>query len=172
MQKRVVLGRIVGAFGVGGWVKVESFTDPLDNILNYPVWQLGRRGEWQSRKHLDARITAKGVQARIERIDDRTEADLWRGTEIAVDRDELPPTEPGEFYWNDLIGLRAIALDGSELGEIVEIRSAPAHPLLLIRGERVGDKPGLEHWVPLVSERLKSVDLANGSATIDWLADW
>ncbi|MBC7983230.1 MAG: 16S rRNA processing protein RimM [Candidatus Obscuribacterales bacterium] len=172
MQKRVVLGRIVGAFGIGGWVKVQSFTDPADNILNYPAWQLDRRGEWQTRKHLEGRVTAKGVQVRIEGIDDRTEAEKWRGTDIAIERSELPPVTAGEFYWVDLLGLAVFAPNGAALGKVFEIRDTPAHPMLVIRSAVEPGKPPVEHWVPLVPERLKSVDLEGGRVVVDWSPDW
>jgi 16S rRNA processing protein RimM len=84
-DRKVVLGKIVGAFGVLGWVKVESYTDPIDNILDYPVWQLsdgtgldsnGSDGNgWKPSKLLNGRVTAKGVQAQLASIADRTVAE-------------------------------------------------------------------------------------------------
>jgi 16S rRNA processing protein RimM len=172
-HKLVVLGRIVGAFGIAGWVKVESFTDPIDNILKYPVWHLTLRGQVLTRKHLEGRVTAKGVQVRIEGIADRTEAERWRGAEIAVARSELPALEPGECYWEDLIGLQAFAPNGALLGQIIEVRDSPAHPVLLIRGEAVEvGKATAEHWVPLVPQYLKSVDLERRVVTLEWYPDW
>jgi len=172
----VVLGRIVGAFGVGGWVKVESFTEPPQNILRYPSWRLTLKGQAHTRKHLEGRVTAKGVQVRIEGIADRTEAERWRGAEIEVARGELPPLKSGEYYWDDLIGLQARSPDGAMLGKIVEIRATPAHPVLLIRGEaEQSAKPTVrqvEHWVPLAPGFLKSVDIEQRVATLEWYPDW
>lgn len=172
IEKVVVLGRIVGAFGVGGWVKVESFTEPPQNILRYPVWQLAFNGATQTRKHLEGRVTAKGVQVRIEGIADRTEAERWRGAEIGVARSELPPLKKGEYYWDDLIGLQARSPDGVVLGNIVDIRAMPAHPVLLIRGQAGPSAKPVEHWVPLAPQFLKSVDLEQRVATLEWYPDW
>jgi 16S rRNA processing protein RimM len=171
-NKVVVLGRIVGAFGIGGWVKVESFTEPPQNILRYPMWQLTLKGQSHTRKHLEGRMTAKGVQVRIEGVADRTDAELWRGAEIGVARSELPTLKAGEYYWDDLIGLQAHSPNGEVLGNIVDIRATPAHPVLLIRGEAAEAGKPVEYWVPLAPQYLKSVDLKQRTATLEWYRDW
>jgi 16S rRNA processing protein RimM len=185
--QRVVLGRIVGAFGIGGWLKVHSFTDPPANILRYSTWHVQLRGETKAVKPLQGRMTAKGVQVRFDEVSDRTIAEQWTGAEIVVDRSDLPPPPPGQYYWTDLVGLKALALDGQELGTIVEIRELPAHPLLVIRPRQISEhsdgqtsQPSAskaagnrdDFLVPLVPQRLKAVDLQSGVATVDWSLDW
>jgi 16S rRNA processing protein RimM len=170
VDRKVVLGKIVGAFGVQGWVKIESYTDPIDNILDYPVWQLSNGEGWKPSKLLTGRVTAKGVQAQLESIADRTIAERSRGVLIAVARSELPPPEAGQYYWDDLLGLEAYSPEGELLGRIEDIRATAAHALLLIAGLNGGKR--VEHFVPLVSERLLSVDLSAKRATVDWDSSW
>jgi 16S rRNA processing protein RimM len=170
VDRKVVLGKIVGAFGVLGWIKVESYTDPPDNILDYPVWQLSDGAGWKPAKLLDGRMTSKGVQAQLDSIPDRTVAERSRGILIAIARSELPKLKAGQYYWDDLLGLDAYSPAGELLGVITDIRAAPAHALLLIAGEHEGKK--VEHWVPLVNERLLNVDLAARRATVDWDSSW
>jgi 16S rRNA processing protein RimM len=174
-DRKVVLGKIVGAFGVLGWVKVESYTDPIDNILDYPVWLLsdgnGSDGNgWKPSKVLNGRVTSKGVQAQLASIADRTVAEQSRGILIAVARSELPKTQAGQYYWDDLIGLEVVSPEGESLGRIEEIRETAAHALLMIVGLRDGKR--VEHLVPLVSERLLKVDLSAQRATVDWDSTW
>lgn len=168
--RKVVLGRIVGAFGIGGWLKIESYTDPPGNILNYSMWQVGQQDAWRTVKQIGGRVTAKGVQAALENISDRTAAERLRGELIAVDRDELPAPKAGEYYWDDLLGLDAYSPSGERLGRIDAIRAMPAHPLLAIVGQRDGKR--VEHLVPLVKQRLLTVDLDARRATVDWESDW
>ena len=168
--RKVVLGRIVGAFGIGGWLKIESYTDPPGNILKYAMWQLGQQSAWRAVKQIGGRVTAKGVQAELENISDRTAAERLRGELIAVDRDELPAPKAGEYYWDDLVGLDAYSPSGECLGRIDAIRAMPAHPLLAIVGQRHGKR--VEHLVPLVKQRLLAVDLGARRATVDWESDW
>jgi 16S rRNA processing protein RimM len=170
LGRKVVLGKIVGAFGVQGWVKVESYTDPIDNILDYPVWQLSDGEGWKPSKLLTGRVTSKGVQAQLESIADRTVAERSRGILIAVARSELPKPQAGQYYWDDLVGLDAYSPAGELLGRIEDIRATAAHALLLIVGLHDGKR--VEHLVPLVSERLQQVDLAAGRATVDWDSSW
>lgn len=168
--RKVVLGKIVGAFGVGGWLKIESYTDPPGNILKYPVWLVGHEGAWRSVKQIGGRVTAKGVQARVEDVRERTAAERMRSELIAVERSELPALQAGEYYWDDLLGLDAFSPSGERLGRIDDIRASPAHALLLIVGERGGKR--VEHLVPLVKQRLLAVDLHARRATVDWENDW
>ncbi len=176
-ERIVVLGRIGGAFGVAGWVKVQSYTDPPGNLLKYPVWLLrstagGARGEgeWTASRCLQGRAVPQGVQAQLEGVTSREHAADLRGTEIGVRRSELPSLGPGEYYWDDLIGLEVRAIEGESLGEVVEILATPAHPLLRIV-ESSGKKVK-ECLVPLVRERIKAVDFAKRCMTVDWQRQW
>jgi 16S rRNA processing protein RimM len=175
-ERIVVLGRIGGAFGVAGWVKVQSFTDPPANLLKYPVWLL--RGaktatggqDWREKRCLEGREVSQGLQVRIEGVATREQAAELSGTEIGVRRSEMPVLRAGEYYWDDLIGLNAVTPEGASLGRVVEIRAMPAHPLLRIVGK--SSKLQDEILVPLVRERIKAVDLPAGRVTVDWHPDW
>jgi 16S rRNA processing protein RimM len=163
--RRVVLGQVGGAFGVQGWVRIQSYTDPPGNILDYGRWQLGRAGEWHEVEVEDGKVTAKGVLAKLAGVATPEEARLATGSQIAVEREELPAPAPGEYYWSDLEGLQAFGRDDELLGRIEEFRATPAGPVVVIRGER-------QHWVPFVKERIVAVDLDAGRVVLDWAGDW
>lgn len=161
----VVLGRIGGTFGVQGWVRIASYTDPPENILDYGRWYLGRAGQRHPVEVEDARMTGKGVQAKLAGIDTPEAARVHVGVEIAVRRSELPPTAPGEYYWSDLEGLEALTPGGESLGRVDHFRTTPAGDVAVIRGAR-------EHWIPFVKDRIVKVDLDAGSIVFDWGVDW
>jgi 16S rRNA processing protein RimM len=165
VSRRVVLGQVGGAFGVQGWVRIQSYTDPPTNILKFGRWQLGRAGQWREVEVEDGKMTAKGVLAKLAGVETPEEARLVTGSEIAVERDQLPAAAPGEYYWSDLEGLAAFGQNGQSLGRIEEFRATPAGTVVVIRGER-------QHWVPFVKERIVSVDLDAGRVVFDWAADW
>ena len=165
MSRRVVLGQVGGAFGVQGWVRIQSYTDPPANILKYERWQLGRAGQWREVEVEDGKVTAKGVLAKLVGVETPEDARLATGSEIAVTREELPKPAPGEYYWSDLEGLAAFGQNVQPLGRIEEFRATPAGTVVVIRGER-------QHWVPFVKERIVSVDLDAGRVVLDWDADW
>jgi 16S rRNA processing protein RimM len=161
----VVLGRIAGTFGVKGWVKIKSYTEPLDNILDYDVLQLGRTGQWVAIRIQEGRVTDKGVLVKLEGLESPEEARLKVGLELGVWRSEMPAPAPGEYYWSDLEGLEAFCVSGERLGRIDHFRSTPAGTVVVIRGEQ-------EHWVPFVKDRIVKVELDVGRIVVDWSPDW
>jgi 16S rRNA processing protein RimM len=161
----VVLGKIGSPFGVQGWVRITSYTDPPDNILDYDRWYLRRAGQWAEVEVEDGRMTAKGVQAKLAGVESPEEARLQVGVEIAVPRSELPPTAPGEYYWSDLEGLEALTPSGELLGHVDHFRSTPGGAIAVIRGAK-------EHWIPFVKDRIVKVDLDAGRIVFDWGVDW
>jgi 16S rRNA processing protein RimM len=173
VDRIVIVGRIGGAFGVAGWVKVGSYTVPPENLLHYRVWRLlsaRNKDDWTAAHATQGRVAGNVLHVKLEGIETREQAAALCGFEIGIRRDELPQLPEGEYYWDDLIGLDASSLDGERLGEIVEVRAAPAHPLLRVIDKNAGKT--IERWVPLVRERIKSVDLTAGRAVLDWQRDW
>ena len=158
----VPLGRISGVFGVHGWLKVHSDTEPRDNILRYSPWHLQRNGDWESRKLLDGRRQGKGLVARLRGCEDRDQAAALMGCLIAVPRDRLPVLDPGEYYWSDLEGLRVVTTAGVELGRVSHLFATGANDVLVVRGER-------ERLLPYVWDRvILEVDLEADLVRVDW----
>lgn len=161
----LVLGQITGLFGVRGWIKVFSYTEPREAVLNYKSWLLSRQGEWQAATVAEGKRHGKGVIARIEGFDDRDLAATLIGTEIGVPRDELPEPEDGHYYWSDLEGLRVVNRDGTEFGELAYLLETGAHDVMVIKGEE-------ERLIPFVKDEVViDVDLAAGVITVDWQWD-
>jgi 16S rRNA processing protein RimM len=161
----VVLGTIAGTFGVKGWVKIKSYTEPVENILDYEAWQLGRAGQWAPVIVEDARVTDKGVLAKLEGFETPEEARLKVGLEIGVWRSQMPPPEPGEYYLSDLEGIEAFSPDGERLGRVDHFRSTPGGTVVIVKGEQ-------EHWIPFVKDRIVKVELDAKRVVLDWSADW
>ena len=154
-ERTVVLGRFGAPFGVQGWVKLESFTEPPEQVLDYAALRAGTSGgeiivrEWK-------RVGRGRLAVRVEGVESRDAAVGLRGVELWVRREDLPPAAPGEYYFADLIGLTAVNRGGDALGQVAEILELPAHPVLVLRGER-------ERLVPLVRERLiRSISMLAG----------
>jgi 16S rRNA processing protein RimM len=155
------VGRIVGVFGIKGWLKVESFTEPVEGILDYAVWHLDRPGVAGTWRVLAGRRQGRQVVASLEQVEDRDEAQRFVGAGIAVEREQLPPLRPREYYRADLIGLRVFNTRGFEFGRIVHFVDGPAYPLMVVRGAK-------EHWLPATSQQLRRVDLTSGEVLVDW----
>ena len=160
----VVLGRISGLFGVKGWVKVYSYTEPREAVLEYRRWLLSGKDGWREATVAEGQRHGKTIIARIEGFDDRDQAASLVGSNIAVPRDELPETDSGHYYWSDLEGLRVVRRDGSELGRVDYLLETGANDVMVVKGER-------ETLIPFVMETvIVDVDLTEGVITVDW--DW
>ncbi len=151
-------------FGVRGWIRVRSFTEPPEELLRLASWSL-RLGtaERCERRLLEGRRHGRSLVARLEGVEDRAAAAALAGAAIEVARDALPPPGERQFYQADLIGLAVRNLEGVELGKVLYFVEAPASPVMVVRGER-------EHWVPATPRHLRSVDLAAGKIVVDWPA--
>ncbi|HEX2082505.1 MAG TPA: ribosome maturation factor RimM [Xanthomonadaceae bacterium] len=166
-DRRVLIGRIHGAFGVRGEVKLESFTDPRNGVFRYQPWTL-RDAQGRERELAGARgrETAKGIVAQLPDVADRDAAEALRGTEVWVPRSALPPPKEGEYYWVDLEGLRVVNVEGIEFGTVSHLFSTGANDVLVVQGER-------ERMLPFVQpDVIRSVDFETDTITVDWDADF
>jgi 16S rRNA processing protein RimM len=162
----VVLGRINGLYGVRGWVKIYSYTEPRDNILSYTPWLVHYQGQWREMRLVEGRTQGKGVVAHIQGFDDRDLAATLIGSEIAISRTQLPPSAPDEYYWADLEGCRVVTAGGIELGTVSGLFETGANDVMVVKGER-------EHLLPFVQpDVVRRVDLDGRLIEVDWDPDF
>jgi 16S rRNA processing protein RimM len=165
-HEMVVMGRVSGLFGVRGWVKVYSYTEPRAGILDYSPWFIKRAGEWEMHEVQGGHPQGKGVVAQLRDFADRDQAAQLLGCDIAVRRDQLPPLTGGEYYWSDLEGLKVENLDGVELGRISHLFETGANDVIVVQGERV-------HLIPYTwGDAVRKVDLEKGLMIVDWDPDF
>jgi 16S rRNA processing protein RimM len=158
----VVLGRIVGLFGVRGWIKVFSYTEPREAVLQYKGWMLGKKEQWQPAKVVEGKRHGKSVIARLEGVEDREAAEALVGKDIRVSKESLPQPEEGQYYWSDLIGLKVVHRDGTDLGKIDYMLETGANDVMVLKGEK-------ERLIPFVMDKVViNVDLAAGQVDVDW----
>jgi len=169
----VVLGRVLGAFGIHGWIKVKPFTETPDGLLSQAVWVLNQSGATRIAQVEQARSHGAFVLAQLKGVADRGGAEALRGADVTVERDQLPEPGTGEYYWSDLIGLAVRNVSGVELGRVTGLIAAPAHDVLRVAPARTDERVQEgERLIPFVEPILRQVDLAGGSVTVDWEADY
>jgi 16S rRNA processing protein RimM len=161
----VVMGRVVAPFAVKGWIRVQPFTQLPANLLDYPVWWLGREGDWTSRALEEGAVHGKSVVAKLAGCDEREAATALQGLEVAVPRSQLPRSEPGEYYWSDLLGLAVRNLQGETLGRVERLLETGANQVLVVRGDR-------ERLIPFVAACVVAVDQAQREIVVDWGLDF
>ena len=164
--RRVPIGRVSGAHGVRGWLKVRSATEPPSRILEYRPWQLGRGGDWKSFDVLGGRPHGAAFVAQLAGLEDRESAQRLAGADIAVCRAQLPALAPDEYYWCDLVGLEVEDANGSPLGRVRRLMETGANDVMVVR------EGGAEVLIPFVPGRsVRRVDFEAGTIVVDWLAD-
>ncbi|MEY4685489.1 MAG: ribosome maturation factor RimM [Pseudomonadota bacterium] len=162
MSGNVLVGEIVAPFGVKGWVKVRSFTDPPANILKYVPWTLTQGEREQPVVVLEGRLQGTVVAARLEGVEDRDQAIALRGMKVTVPRGVFPRAPKGHYYWADLVGLRVYTVDAIDLGVVTGLLETGANDVLEVKGDR-------ERLIPFVmGPYVKEVDLDAGRITVDW----
>ena len=162
----VVVARIDGAYGVRGWLRVRSFTDPPENLIGYQPWHLwsGRNGDeaWRAMSVEGVVRHGEGFRCRFADVKDRDAAARWRGALVGVPETALPPTEADEYYWRDLIGLKVRTDAGVDLGRVEALMATGANDALVVRDGR------RERLIPFVAQVAREVDLARGVIVADW----
>ena len=162
----VVMGQIIGPFGIKGWVKIKTFTEAPDGLLDYPVWHLHTGQGWQEFAVNEAEYRNTGLVARLAGFDDRTASETLKGIEIGVPREALPEAKAGEHYWADLIGLDVVNQQNELLGRVKELLQTGANDVVLVEGG------GKERLIPYIESVIVGVDMERRRMVVDWGLDY
>lgn len=165
-SRSLVVGKVASPFGVRGWTKVVSYTDPRIGLLDYSQWELCQGREIKAVEVSGGREHGKFLVVKFEGIDDRDQVALLTNAEIKVERDQFPQAQEGTFYWADLVGLHVVTVDGVELGVIESMLETGANDVMVVKGDR-------ERLVPWIQpDVVTGVDLQRGRLTVDWDPDF
>ena len=163
-DKNVFIGKVSSPHGIKGWLKVISYTDPIENILSYKEWFV-TNGEGNKIFSIeDSRIQGKKIIVKLDGIEDRDSAEDLKNKEISVSRIELPKLEKNTFYWNDLLGLPVLDQKGNQVGKVDSLFETGSNDVLVIVNE---NKERI--LVPFIMEEvIRKVDLVKQFISINW----
>ena len=168
------IGRITGPYGINGWLKIHSYTEPMENFLSYGQWHLKRRGGFEPIEFDGGKRHGKGLVAHVKGVDDRTLAESFRGLTVAIPEDALPQLADGDFYWRDLEGLKVHCRNGEEqvlLGEVDYLIETGANDVLVVKS-CAGSVDQAERLIPyLPGDTVTRVDLEAGLIEVDWFIE-
>jgi 16S rRNA processing protein RimM len=156
----VLLGRINSAQGLRGEVRITSFTENPESIGAYGplIDQKGRSFTIDTLRVIKGSVLA----VKLAGVADRTAAEALKGTELYVEKSRLPEAAEDEWYYDDLVGLKANAPDGEEIGEIVAVLNYGAGDLLEIRLSGSGQTA----FVPFTQAAVPEVDVKAGRVVV------
>lgn len=168
------LGQIATVFGVKGWLKVQSYTEPRENLLQHKTWWLKTRHGVKSVEIDQGRPHGSHGQTLVVHIKGLDDCDLAREyskVTVAVERDQLPDLDDDEFYWHQLVGLQVISeYDGQnyDFGVVKKLIETGANDVLVVSASE-GSMDSRERLVPYVPEQfIKTIDLDAGLITVEW----
>jgi len=155
------MGRIVGAFGVQGWVKVKPYTGKPETLGGFASWLVGTAGEWREMALEGFEVHAKGPVARLAGCVDRAAAERLRGSEIAVPRQALGEAGEGELYQVDLVGFEVRGGGDRALGTVEGFFETAGASVMVVKGE-------IERLIPFIPDYVKAVDVAARRIAVEW----
>lgn len=163
----VVMGRVAGAQGIQGWIKIQPYTGEPDSLLDYRTWWLGDEKQgWRELGVLKSSLHGRSVIAQVMGCHDRNTAEKYKGLLIAIPRSRMPQPAEDEYYWADLIGLEVRNLEDQRLGVVDSLQDTGANQVLCVAGEEG------EILIPFIASAVKQVDLAGKVIRVDWQADY
>ncbi len=166
--QETVIGRITAVFGIKGWLKVYSYTDPLDGILDYRNWTAIFEGKRIPLEVEEGRRQGPGIVVKLKGIDDRNVAATYCGFDIVVPQSELPDLPEGEYYWYQLEGMRVETVSGEILGVVGHMIETGSNDVLVVKSsaESIDQKERLIPYLP--DKVVRSVDLLSELIVVDW----
>ncbi|WP_341893129.1 ribosome maturation factor RimM [Variovorax sp. YR752] len=178
----VEVGRIVGAWGVKGWIKVLPFASDPQALFSSKRWFLKPPDEPRPLrpgmpscpallKVIESREHGDGVVAHLHDVADRSAAEALRGARIFIGRSSFPTAGGDEFYWVDLIGLSVINREEQSLGTVVGLIDTGAHSVLRVLPEG-GRGDADERLIPFVGAYIDEVSLEARRIRVDWGLDY
>lgn len=161
----VAVGRVIDAYGVHGWVKLQPYNAPHESVLRTcKHWWLPDGSVLRVER---ARMHAATIVAKPSGTQDRDDALALKGLEVRVDRAEFPAAAAGEYYWVDLVGCGVSNPAGDDLGSVEAVEDFGAHPILKTR-----DASGQNRMIPFVDVYIVEVDVAGRRIVADWQPDY
>ncbi len=159
----LAVGEIGRPHGIKGEVKIYPYSGSPDSLKLY-VKLIVRSPDGsvaKTYKLSSSRSQKQVAVVKLEGIDSRNAAELLTGSEVLVERQEMPELAEDEFYWHDLEGMAVFTLSGRRVGTVVKLLATGAHDILVIADR------GREYLIPAVDEFVRAIDLESGTITVD-----
>ncbi|RAU18359.1 ribosome maturation factor RimM [Nitrincola tibetensis] len=167
-DKRVVIARFSAPYGVKGWVKIYSYTDPIENVFTYTPWQVNHGGQWKALKLESFKPHGKGLIAKLAGVDTPEEVRAFVGAEISVFASQMPDLEDGEYYWSQLENLLVYTESGVLLGRVDHLIETGSNDVLVVKAtkESIDDAERLIPYLP--DQVITKINLESGELRVNW----
>ncbi|MDQ7734311.1 ribosome maturation factor RimM [Halomonas sp. SpR1] len=164
----VVLGKLTSPHGIKGWLKVYSYTSPMDNILDYPEWWVRKGETLMPVTIVQGHRQGKGLVVQLKGVDDRDAAEALAQTDIVLPKDALPELPADEYYWHELEGMTVFTQAGERLGRVSYLFETGANDVMVVRGdsESIDKRERLLPFLP--DDVIIEISSQEGRMVVDW----
>lgn len=156
MEKQLLIGQITKPQGVRGEVKVKPYTDSAEDFIGLKRVFI----DGTEYKILSVRCAPDAVFLNLRGVADRNAAELLRGKELVIPRDEAPELEEGVYYIADILGSEVVTEEGEVLGKLTDVKQAQTDIYTI-------EKDGKEILFPVADGVVLSVDPENMRVIVD-----
>ena len=185
-EDAVEVGRVLDAWGVKGWIKVQPFAADPQALFSSRRWFIKPPEEPGANRPVglsyppllkvsEARSHAGLVVAQVKDVADRIAAQALRGARVFVGRSSFPTAGPDEFYWVDLLGLSVVNRQGERLGSVTGLIDTGPHSVLRVAPDAIADgdvSAESERLIPFVAAYIDDVNLEQRCIAVDWGSDY
>lgn len=166
-NKLVIIGDFGRVYGVKGWLHLNSYTIPKENIQKLKPWHVEKQGEFLCIVPEIIQKHANGLVVKLPNCNDRDTASLYTNCTIAVARSQLPPPAKNEYYWADLEGLMVVNRNDITLGKVDYLYSNGANDIMVVEFFDSANKKQ-QNLIPYIDHVIDKVDLEGQVIRVDW----
>lgn len=164
--EKILIGKFGSSFGIHGYIKVISFTEPKENIINYQPWLLKDKSDWRQVNYTEYKFHGNVILVKLPEFDTPEAVKVFTNKEIFMDETQLPKLDKNEFYWRDLEGLKVLNLKNEEFGIVHHVMNTGANDILVVQKDKQ------EHLIPFIKNVIIEVDLQKKIIIVDWELDY
>jgi 16S rRNA processing protein RimM len=165
-EKFIILAKIGKPFGLKGFLKLHTYTQDADSLLEYPTLFLQKKKTWTPCEFEATEWKGAQLFVKFPGMDSPEEANAFTNLLVGVPQSALPSIVGREYYWADLEGLTVVTQENFVLGKVLYLMDSGAGDLMVIKGET-------EHVVPFVlDEVVLKVDLEKKIIEVNWSLDF
>ena len=163
MTQKIIIGKFGKTFSVYGWIKIHSFTEPATNIVNFKPWFISiDEIKWQEIPEYKWQQKGQTIIVQLPNITSPEQAKIYTNQLIAIERTQLPKTQPNEYYWTDLIGTKVVNTQGEELGVVDYLFATVSNDVIVVKNKQ------REHLIPFLKDIVLEIDLKTKKIIVDW----
>ena len=156
----IEIARILKPHGIRGDLKVRLFSDNYDAFAERGFAYIKKDSEYQRTAYTAVRIDAPFVYVHFDGVHTRNDAEMLSNATLYLQREELEELEDDEHYVVDLVGLKVLDENGSELGVLKDILQHGAADVYVVKGKR-------SFMFPAVKRAIISVDISAGEMRVN-----